>query len=309
MCIRHRPGYLQDSTQVMDHLETSTVFSSNHANLHKTRYLPRHATGRCIKYSSSLLSLTLITHSNLAAYNLRQAAQYCNGESPRSWQQWASTYNCSNTSSPPAQPTADFGVSLPNWATQALSEGGTFDVEAALRTASGSSKWTTVQIVVPIIVGLTVAVIATVFFFWYRRRNRGSSSRYAKPSRKEGKAWQDSHLRGQRRWFGLLPDRPTVRSRSRRENWSIDEGAVMSPEDMELSGSRLNAPSRTTLNSSYHDRPASGHSRSESATSLLSSPSAKTNTSWISAITNFLPTAKAYQSGVKKEKDYKRVRG
>ncbi len=108
----------------------------------------------------------------------------------------------------------------------------------------------------------------------------------------------------------MLPDRPTVRSRSRRENWSIDEGpsAVMSPEDMELSGSRMNAPSSTTLNSSYHDRPASGHSRSESATSLLSSPSAKTNTSWISAITNFLPTAKAYQSGVKKEKDYKRVR-
>lgn len=130
----HRPPPFCSSTQVMDLPETSTVFSSNHANPHKTRYLPRHAIGKYIMYSSHPWLLILITLSNLAAYNLRQAAQYCNGESPRSWQQWASTYNCSNTSSPPAQPTTDFGVSLPNWATQALSEGGTFDIEAALQS-------------------------------------------------------------------------------------------------------------------------------------------------------------------------------
>lgn len=130
----HRPPPFCSSTQVMDLPETSTVFSSNHVNPHKIRYLPRHATGKCAACSYISWSLIWIAHSNLAAYNLRQAAQYCNGESPRSWQQWASTYNCSNTSSPPAQPTADFGVSLPNWATQALSAGGTFDIEAALHS-------------------------------------------------------------------------------------------------------------------------------------------------------------------------------
>ncbi|KAI0093094.1 hypothetical protein BDY19DRAFT_407423 [Irpex rosettiformis] len=239
----------------------------------------------------------------LAAYNLRQASSYCSDEVPWSWSKWAKYYNCGNNTSPPAQPAVHLGVPLPNWATQALSTNGAFDVDAALKAASSDSKWTIVQIVAPIVVGLSVALIACFFFFWYRRRSqrKNNDSRYARSSKNKGQAWQNPKLRGQRRWFGLLPDRPKVRSQRQREsNWSIDEVPDSMREGIELQASRATPDN-------YHDGPHTGHSRSESSTSLLSSPSGRTNSSWISAIANLLPTGKAYQPGTMKDRDYRRV--
>ena len=205
---------------------------------------------------------------------------------------------------------------MPDWATQALSTSGNFDVNAALASklpaydglslktkhtfeaASKDSNWGTVQIIVPIVVGVSVALIALLFFLWYRHRTRKNGSRYAKNSQNRGLAWQSPNLHGHRRIFGLFPDRPTVRPRGRRDsNWSIDEVPQTMHESIELS----NPPG-------YNERNYAGHSRSESATSLLSSPSRKSNTSWFSAITNFLPSGKAYQSGTAKGPGYSRVR-
>ncbi|KAJ6598835.1 hypothetical protein DFH09DRAFT_1303420 [Mycena vulgaris] len=117
------------------------------------------------------------------------------------------------TTKPPPKEAGTYPV----WAyTELPSSNGTFNpaVVIAAVIASRPHKWTTIQIVVPIIVGLIVAVTSVVCFFFYRRRR---------------------NLGRQRPWMKTTGDRPRfqfptlgssahkVRELDRSNSWSIDE--------------------------------------------------------------------------------------
>ncbi|KAI0682654.1 hypothetical protein BC835DRAFT_1399117 [Cytidiella melzeri] len=223
--------------------------------------------------------------SNLAAYNLRSAESVCVGESPQTWSQWTVAHSCANTTMLPAQP--DSGVSsitLPNWATQALATDGSFDAAAALKSSKGGG-WTGIQIVSPIIVGVIVTLTASALFLWYRHRQH------------KGGTLGHPNLRAPRRFFGLIPDRPAVRSRPR-----SDRGGSFS----------LDAPSDVVFEDASIERERSHplHSRSESRTSLISSSSRRSTPSFLNGLATRLSKfslGKTYQSGTIKGPGYKRV--
>ncbi|KAJ7094558.1 hypothetical protein B0H15DRAFT_127701 [Mycena belliarum] len=122
--------------------------------------------------------------------------------------------------SPSLNVTQIASTDYPPWAQAPLpSSNGTFDPVAAidLAVANGprSRKWNTVQIVVPILVGLVVAATLIVGFVVYRRR----------------KAWRQ---RGRRPWMKTAGNRPRfnfptissatkVRELNRSSSWSIDD--------------------------------------------------------------------------------------
>jgi len=245
---------------------------------------------------------------NLVAYNLRQAQSVCQEEPIEPYSQWSQANQCTNTTTPPTQPGFDTStIPLPQWASQALASNGTFDLNAALETSKGGSGWSGIQIAAPIIAGVGVAIVAVVLFLWYRHRKRTGGGSLFSRSRSQ-KAWQDANLQGPRRFFGLLPDRSTVRSRTRRDTgWAIDDNTNVMP---------ANGGDSPTYNMNFesHSRVesrASGHSRTESRTSLITSSSRQTSQSFLSQlasrISNF-SKSKAYKSGATKAKDYERIR-
>ncbi|KAH9949068.1 hypothetical protein B0H21DRAFT_166954 [Amylocystis lapponica] len=118
------------------------------------------------------------------------------------------------------------------------------------------TQWSLVQVVTPIVVGLTVALLALALFLWYRRRRR---PRDPVPHRR----WVDAQLHAPRRFFGLLPSTRSVRPAPRRpSNWSIDD---------DEGGTYLHAhagPSSATASLRSMDS-AHSHTRTGSSASLL----------------------------------------
>jgi hypothetical protein len=157
-----------------------------------------------------------------------------------------------------------------------------------------ASSWSPIQIALPIIVGVAVTLIASIFFFFYLRRHRGASG----TQRRTQKPWQSAHLRGPRRFFGLIPDRLTVRSREVREpQWVIDGNEAF---DLDEEVGRRPRP----------DSRASAHSRGTSTTSLLtkksSQPSSR-STPFSNLASKLRSMFVRYPSGTTKGPDYKRV--
>ncbi|EKM54854.1 uncharacterized protein PHACADRAFT_259009 [Phanerochaete carnosa HHB-10118-sp] len=227
---------------------------------------------------------------NLPVYNIFMADVVCQQNSPESWALWAQTNQC-NASEPPTSIPYDTGaLDVPKWAYTNLANG-QFDLASALKEARG---WDPIQIATPIIVGVVVALLAAILFYFYRRRHRGASV----GRQRKQKPWQNAHLHGPRRFFGLLPEYSTVRSRPSREpQWEIDDNVVLVDE-----------LSRTGLGS-----PESGHSRVESTASLLSATESRYSTrqrsffDTLAAKFSNMSLHKKYQSGTIKGPDFKRV--
>ncbi|KAJ7498698.1 hypothetical protein FB451DRAFT_1202755 [Mycena latifolia] len=121
-----------------------------------------------------------------------------------------------NITTEPPPPAAG---TYPVWAyTQLPSSNGTFDPVAAIETASGSQsrKWTTIQIVVPIIVGLAVAAGFIVWFFVYRRRKILDRQHGRRP-------WMQTAGNRPRFQFPTMSSATKVRELNRTSSWSIDE--------------------------------------------------------------------------------------
>lgn len=175
------------------------------------------------------------------------------------------------------------------------------------RTAAESDKWSTIQIITPIIVGLGVAALAAVLFFLYRRRRR-TGSFFGKGSTQ--KAWESAHLHGPRRFFGLIPDRFAVQPRARKETaWEIDSNdaaqVLYAPADVGARGS----PTSFQEGHQRVESRASGHSRTESTTSLITSGSQHSSKSFLTNIAAkfHFSSGRAYQTGTTKGPDYRRV--
>ncbi|KAJ7781016.1 hypothetical protein B0H16DRAFT_1710268 [Mycena metata] len=104
----------------------------------------------------------------------------------------------------------------PEWAFMELpTSNNTFDPIAAVENAklqTRSEKWDTVQIVVPILVGVAVAVILLVVFFFCRRRKRTSDQ-----------PWMKTAGNRPRFQFPTLSSATKVREVNRSTSWSIDE--------------------------------------------------------------------------------------
>ncbi|PSS05429.1 hypothetical protein PHLCEN_2v3853 [Hermanssonia centrifuga] len=164
--------------------------------------------------------------------------------------------------------------------------------------------WSAIQIATPIIVGVGIITLAIAAFLIYRHRKYNHSS----GGKRRQKPWESAHLHGPRRFFGLLPDRFTVRSRPTKEpQWEIDEQALQDT-DLEPSPSSQGAASNNQSRPDMH----SMHLRTTSTTSLISNMShgtANRSRSIFSALTSkfnvFSP--RDYSSGTTKGPDYKRV--
>ncbi|KAF7312410.1 hypothetical protein MIND_00254400 [Mycena indigotica] len=108
--------------------------------------------------------------------------------------------------------TADWGY--PGWVFAKIPSNGTFDIAAAIEASTPPShKWTIIQIVVPILAGLTVAVILLVIFIIYRRRKRANKNR----------PWMQTTGNRARFNFPSLSQAVKVRELDRSESWSIEE--------------------------------------------------------------------------------------
>ncbi|KAJ7232194.1 hypothetical protein B0H12DRAFT_1145607 [Mycena haematopus] len=107
-------------------------------------------------------------------------------------------------------------TSYPEWAFMQLPANGTFDIVAAIASASGSPshKWTTIQIVLPILVGVAVAVLLLLLgILIHRRRNNANRQR----------PWMQTNGNRPRFRFPALSSRQKVREMNRSGSWSIDE--------------------------------------------------------------------------------------
>lgn len=168
-----------------------------------------------------------------------------------------------------------------------------------LSLAATQTKWTTLQIVLPI-VSATAALLLAALAFWCWRRSK------TRPKRRP--YWQDANLQGPRRFFGLFADVSTVRKETVDTLWEIDHAR----------GNGAVPPN------GVYDAAEAGHSRTTSLSSLLpmSSHTASTHSdassSSKSGLSNFLShftwsnhsgsLGKAkYKKGVAKAKEYKKV--
>ncbi|KAL1729543.1 hypothetical protein EV714DRAFT_273596 [Schizophyllum commune] len=115
----------------------------------------------------------------------------------------------------------------------------------------GSSQWTTVQIVTPIVVGLGVLLICFALFLWYRARHKPAK---AYPQRPHSALERARHLPV----FNSFNSLPQVREASPDPNWTIDVDAANDP---------------------YLHANGAGHARSSSATPLVGTFASATNLS------------------------------
>ncbi|KAJ6539569.1 hypothetical protein B0H19DRAFT_364935 [Mycena capillaripes] len=108
-------------------------------------------------------------------------------------------------------------TTYPGWVfTQLPPSNTTWDLAAAVETAKASQprKWSLVQILVPIIVGLAVATMLVVGFIIYRRRKNMNRQR----------PWMKTTGDRPRFQFHTMSSRHKVREQNRSTSWSIDEG-------------------------------------------------------------------------------------
>ncbi|KIP06120.1 hypothetical protein PHLGIDRAFT_470504 [Phlebiopsis gigantea 11061_1 CR5-6] len=226
------------------------------------------------------------------------ASAACNQLPVETWSQWASDNGCNSSIPYTTAPYDTSDIELPKWAHQNLVNG-RFDVTAAVQQAKG---WSAIQIALPIIVGVVVALIAGILFLWYRARQRGGF----KDRRRSPKRWESANLHGPRRFFGLIPQRVTVKEGSSREpRWEIDgqtgANAVLDYDDEppkmdDGRNSRASGHSRTTSSSALIQSNASLHS--SQSKSLFNTIASKIST---------MSLGRKYQNGATKGSDYKRV--
>ncbi|KAJ7368550.1 hypothetical protein DFH08DRAFT_28470 [Mycena albidolilacea] len=131
---------------------------------------------------------------------------------------------------------------------------GTFSLVGAVESADGLQprNWTTIQIVVPILVGLAVGV-AGVFlgFFIYRRRRNANRER----------PWMQTTGNRPRFQFPTWSSRQKVRELNRSTSWSIDQGEEELQEYQFVS-----------YPASLQGSRASGHVRLSSSSSIQAGP-------------------------------------
>lgn len=150
-----------------------------------------------------------------------------------------------------------------------------------------------------------MAAIAALLFFLYRRVKRKGS---LLGSRRNQKPWQSANLHGPRRFFGLFADRSQVQPKTRKETaWEIDGNDTAQGLYSEVGGDRGSTTSFHTAQS--HQPIAShmtGHSRTESTTSLITNGSRQSSRSFLGALASKF-SSKAYQSGTAKGPGYRRI--
>ncbi|KAJ7586348.1 hypothetical protein C8J56DRAFT_103682 [Mycena floridula] len=138
---------------------------------------------------------------------------------------------------------------LPLWSYKALPANASFDILAAISMAQQNDEkattgsWGTIQIAVPVIVGVAVALLCGLAFWIYRRRKMRSKYWVGPPKR------HSTHHR-----FRLfMTGRRKVREGNRDGSWVIDSQQQQGPPD----------------NHSIHPSTKSGHQRLSSSSSLV----------------------------------------
>ncbi|KLO16013.1 hypothetical protein SCHPADRAFT_938202 [Schizopora paradoxa] len=212
---------------------------------------------------------------NTVMYNLYSACAYCQGGEPSDFRTW--TQNCLSSSTPIAYmsfPNLSLGatVKTPLWAFTNVTSDGTFDlisIQDAVRPVS--HKWSTIQILLPILVaGLTLLIGGLVAFFVFRRLRRGYnpihdhsrtasadqlssytyshhshrskrsiSSTESKRSRPKQHAWEQANLKPSKKFGIFAPSIRKVRSTDRVAGWSITEENEGGTHSRALSASSL----------------------------------------------------------------------
>ncbi|KAF8195647.1 hypothetical protein K438DRAFT_779652 [Mycena galopus ATCC 62051] len=108
---------------------------------------------------------------------------------------------------------ANTSQSYPDWAFFELPANGTFDIVAAIAStdSSKSHKWTIIQIVLPILVGVGVAVVSFLIYRW-RKKNANRP-----------RDWMKTTGGRPRFQFPSFSSRQMVRELNRSSSWSIDD--------------------------------------------------------------------------------------
>ncbi|KIM83446.1 hypothetical protein PILCRDRAFT_7351 [Piloderma croceum F 1598] len=130
------------------------------------------------------------------------------------------------------------GIDIPTWAYIGLREGSFFDLGAAIEKTKG---WSTFQIILPVIVGVSLLAICLAALFWYRRRTR---RKYGRGNVTAG-LWQST--------FRGSSHQPVPKSDSRRapsnntgrsKPWTIDDFEPDQGGRIRLSPSPASPPTR-----------------------------------------------------------------
>ncbi|EMD33763.1 hypothetical protein CERSUDRAFT_117851 [Gelatoporia subvermispora B] len=235
---------------------------------------------------------------NLIAYNLACACNFCTPGDQTDWPTWVKNNSCpSNETNPNPSLPSNYslqGVNIPGWAKTGLNADHEFDLPAALSVASKHS-WSSLQVIIPVVVGISVALIAAALFFFFHLRKK--------------RAWRD-------RLFGPFGAKRVRRAPRRKDsNWEIDDDeAWISAQDISMA-SLSNSSGRTRVSQVDEDgdeaddeRPPVSHARSGSASSLLSSlPRPRPRRAAPGPVSSFLDRLSRYKSGVRKSPEYRSV--
>ncbi|OCH88644.1 hypothetical protein OBBRIDRAFT_70745 [Obba rivulosa] len=226
---------------------------------------------------------------NLIAYNLASACNVCtNTNATTTWPNWLQHNSCpSNATDPSPSLPDDYGlqgVSIPGWAKAKLTSDHDFNLPAALIIASDRS-WSRIQIIVPVVVGVSVALLAAGIFLFYRLRRRRS-------------------------WRARLPfGAKRVRRRSHRKDpdWEIENDVAQEVQMGSLSGASERAQlSHQDDDDDDGERPRISHNRSGSASSLLSMlPLPGPRHAAPNPISTFFGRLTRYKSGFRKSPEYR----
>ncbi|KAF9267135.1 hypothetical protein L218DRAFT_720670 [Marasmius fiardii PR-910] len=160
------------------------------------------------------------------------------------------------------------GLDIPKWAFVEVPANGTFDIAKAIKDST-PQKWSTIQIVIPIVAGVAAALICGVLFFFYRRRrnNRRSVSTLSANGAKRSRDIIPSYVR-----VGLWARR--VRKGSRPDSWVIDGRNDTDREELELVLPKSPSSTGATFGGQGHAR--SGHVRLSSSPTSAERPSQST---------------------------------
>ncbi|EJD02620.1 uncharacterized protein FOMMEDRAFT_146527 [Fomitiporia mediterranea MF3/22] len=105
---------------------------------------------------------------NTVVYNLMSACAVCQGGFPTNFSTW--TDDCAGVMHDYPNKELALSYSIPQWAYVNLTRRATFDLEAAEKVAGVKRGWSPIQIVLPVIIGIVVALLAVLAFLIYRRR-------------------------------------------------------------------------------------------------------------------------------------------
>ncbi|CAK5269370.1 unnamed protein product [Mycena citricolor] len=150
-------------------------------------------------------------------FNLWSACAYTQNSSLPSCSTWKE--GCHQASVAITTENVTHNTAFPSWAFMPLpSNNDTFDLVGAVEAAEGySHRWTSVQIIAPVVVGVVVALSLSVGFYFFLRHKRRPHTR----------PWMQTTGNRPRFHFPTLSSVKKVRAENRSSTWSIDEP----PED------------------------------------------------------------------------------